>query len=128
MAMLIHRNHPLTVVAVRMSEIDGVPVVDLRLVVSTPDRQRTIAKLHVPLTRFGFAETWGRTAPDLQVPTDVCQWIAEMCPGGCNSPSTVGITAADWTCHQTALNVMSTHSYRTGGESTAAVTEPLSGA
>lgn len=81
MAMLIHKDHSLTVLAVRMSEIDGVPVVNLRLVVSTPDHQRTIAKLHVPLTRFGFAETWGRTAPDLQVPTDVRQWIADSARG-----------------------------------------------
>jgi hypothetical protein len=75
MAMLLQRNHSLTVVAVRMGESLGVPIVDLRLVVNTPECQRTMANLRVPLSRFGFAETWDSTEPDLQVPTDVCRWV-----------------------------------------------------
>lgn len=75
------RSHALTVVAVRMGESNGVPVVDLRLVLSTRERQRTLANVRVPLSRFGFAETWGRTEPDLEVPADVCQWIANSARG-----------------------------------------------
>lgn len=77
MAQELQRDFSLPVVQVHLGELSGRPAVDIRLVVNVDGHQEIVANQRHEMVDFGFVGTGGREPPDLGVPLQVSEWIAD---------------------------------------------------